>query len=98
MYNEFERTMDIVIRHLKINDSSLSIPTDQSAWLLASFDLAAAVMHLVNVIAKEISLLTTTYLDMCKALNDSYWSSIILNMTEKGRREWVTTFMPYGDN
>ena len=98
MYNKFERTADTIIWHLKINDSSPSIPTSQFARLPASLDPTAAVMRSVIVIAEEISLPTTAYLDMCKALNDPFWSSIILNMNEKGQREWVASFMPPGDN
>jgi hypothetical protein len=84
MYTKFEKTADIVIWHLKINDSSSSIPTGQFARLPASLDPASAIMRSVNVIVKEILLPTTAYLDMCKALNNPFWSSIILNMNDKG--------------
>jgi hypothetical protein len=83
MYNEFERIADTVIRHLKISNSSPSIPTGQSTGLPTSLDPVAAVMRSVNVIADEISLPTSAYLDMCKQLNSPFWSSIVLNMTEK---------------
>jgi hypothetical protein len=94
MYNEFERTRDTVIRHLKISDSSPSIPTGQSTKLPASLNPAAVVMRSVNVIANEISLPTSAYLDMCKQLNSPFWSSIVLNMIEKGRREWSRLSCP----
>jgi hypothetical protein len=52
MYNEFERTVNTVIRQLKINDSSPSNATGKFVLLPASLDLVVAVMRSVNVLTE----------------------------------------------
>ena len=54
-------------------------------------------MTVVNALAGEMSMPTVAYLDMCRALNDPHWASVIENMTDAGQRIWVASFMPSSD-
>jgi hypothetical protein len=55
-------------------------------------------MQIINGIAEDTSMPLAAHVEMCRNLKDKHWAKIILNMTNKGQREWVTSFMPSSDN
>jgi hypothetical protein len=87
-----------VIRYLKLSDNSLSVGDTNFARHLPHQGSTAHLMQIINGIIEDMSMPPAAYVEMCRSLKDKHWVEIILNMTKKGQREWVTCFMPSGNN
>ena len=88
---------DIVIRNMKITDNSPFVGDAKFAPRCSGLSSAKPLMTIVNALASEMSMPIAAYLDMCRALNDPHWASVVENMTSAGQRMWVASFMPSGD-
>ena len=56
------------------------------------------IMDIINVLAKEISMPPTAYVEACKTLKNPAWVRILLKMKSTGPRYWLLSFIPSNDN
>jgi hypothetical protein len=90
---KFDSMANTIIRHLKLSDNSPSIGDANFARHLPHQGSISHLMQIINGIAEDMLMLPTAYVDMCRNLKDKHWTDIILNITKKGQREWVASFM-----
>jgi hypothetical protein len=97
--NEFDSIHKKVIQKLEISNGVVSVEDAMSVGHPPFFQHPIeAIMDIINVLAKEISMPTTAYLEACKTLMNPAWVRILLKMKNAGRRYWLLSFIPSSDN